>query len=186
MSVSLFSLTGSTIAATFPFPSAPFLQLSAQASTAEEMAIAAQKLLDDLEVRNAAILADPVLGPNYAQKKLTICDASLAGGGDGHTFVLTVSVVPNAGNLLQALLTFLLDGFITDLSPQFWSFQFALAGDGENLPPQLPALAARALAGAAVSPDSFALVPFNMTAGAAKGTRFMYGVGCIGQTPAPG
>jgi len=151
-----------------PSPGATFLEVCVQASTPEEMTLKVQQALDEVIARNVLIVADPGLGAEF---KLTIGDVELAGGGDGHTFVLTITFVPPGLNGVQTAVSTLL-GSSVDLSPESFVFGFGLAGDGENLAPQYEQIVRQ------IIPES-GLGLFNLAAGAAKGTRFMIGIGAL-------
>ena len=158
------------------------LEVTVQATTAEEMTAGVKKALFDVQQQNVAIVANPDLGPDF---KLTLNDVTMSGGGDGHTFVTTLFFVPALLNALQVLLTAVSIG-VTDLSPEFFDFEFALAGTGETLTPLFgPMFQALCDASTAVGGFSEEVITlFNLNAGAAKGTRFMVGMGALIDQPA--
>jgi hypothetical protein len=83
-------------------------------------------------------------------------------------------------NLYGILLATLL-GAEVSLAPENFRFQFALAGDAENLPPLYDPML-QALFDTVTTPpfqQGPAIGVFNLAAGAAKGTRFMMGVGAL-------
>lgn len=153
-----------------------------QGATPEELQRATEVALAEIVAENVAIAANPDLGPDL---EMTIADASLSGGGDGHSFVLTITLVPAQLNLVGLLLNFV-TGLSFDLRPQFFSFRFALAGNGQALEPLFQPLLSELIALAAQADlDNELFAPWNMSAGAAKGTRFMIGVGGITSQPVP-
>ena len=159
------------------------LEVTVQAATATEMTAGVKRALLDVQQQNVGIVANPDLGPEF---KLTLADATLSGGGDGHTFVTTLFFTPGSINALQAVLNELTNGSISDLSPEFFDFEFALAGTGAALPPLfVPIFQALCDASSAAqgSPAEEVLGIFNLNAGAAKGTRFMVGMGAIINQP---
>jgi len=171
----------------FPPPAAAILTVAAQGSTPEDLVTSTRKALADVAAQNQAIWN------KYGDDGLilTINDAELAGGGDGHTFVLTLTFLATAFNEVFGLIQLInsLNSFLGSpvdnnyFRPEALDFEFALASTAEALGPLYPDLIERILASDSLS--GFAGGIFNMSAGAAKGTRFMLGVGAVVRLPAP-
>ena len=168
------SLVGPPPVPTPAFPPSGQLLVTVQSATADGLAASTQRALLDVQERNVEIIAK--LGPSYA---LWISDATLSGGGDGHTFVLEILFVSAQINLLGQLVALL--GLGISLAPENFRFQFALAGDAENLPPLYDPMLQTLFDTVPAPPfqPQAAIGIFNLWAGAAKGTRFMMGVGAL-------
>jgi hypothetical protein len=150
-------------------PAVPQLIRSLQAADAEEMTKLVAQMLAEMVVLNAAIVAANPEYPDPDTLQLGIIDADLAGGGDGHTFVLTVTFLPLVSKSGLPLPEEVVYGFVTG----------STAETIETL------LSEKIQATANQAPDaenSPLIVFWQAVRGAAKGTRFM--AGFAGQ-PAP-
>ena len=163
-------------------PFTTYVQKQAQSADAEDMTLKVQQALDEIEQLNADITAAyaaivPIPSTPLDQLLLSYADSNLAGGGDGHTFVFTLTFTITALNLIAALLA--------PLPPEALNFQFCLAGEEDALAIAFRDMTERfAIAGGdPQSPVGLAL--WQQVAGAAKGTRFMGGVGGVVQNANP-
>jgi len=142
---------------------------------------------------SAAVLA--LNGPLSTNDQWTPADANLAGGGDGHTFVFTVTYVRRSlntavprlaafvGNLLTVnagSLAYPLPPATNVLAtptfvpgPEFFVSKFCLASAEQEIAGAFNDMVARAIADAG---NDQAPSFWQQLAGAAKGTRFMGGV----------
>ena len=151
----------------FAAPSVPILYKSAQAADAEQMDRAVQKLLSDVAALNAAIA---VAIPGDPEVLLTPIDWNLAGAGDGHTFIFTITFIPQAfkgGNEFDGA-TY---GFVTA----------ATAADLDVvLNAKMNATLSTVVPPPPADPTS-ANVFWNQVVGGAKGARMMAGFGLVHQ-----
>ncbi len=152
--------------AAFESPSATFVVKTAEAAEASEMETLVQAALDEIQAQNVLIAA---AFPETPSRLLTLGDFLLAGGGDGHTFVATLVFVAQAFNNVETLL----DLGTGALLPQNLAFKFGLGSEKDAL-----AIAITDALTRASSPEATRAI-FEEFAGAAKGTRFMFGVGGI-------
>ena len=148
----------------FPPPAAAFVVKLIESADPADMEARVQAALDEVEALNALIVA---AFPENPEIQLTLNDADLAGAGDGHTFIVYLSFVADTLNGMNEL-----QGF-SDLTllPQNIGFTFAMAGEVSALQGQIENAMVRATNGEDVQ------AVFQFLRGAAKGTRFMYGVG---------
>ena len=152
-----------------------YIVRSAQAADPEEMERVVAAHLADIVAINAAI-DDP-------QAKFTPVDANLAGAGDGHTFIFTVTFTRVALAAVQATLlgnpvTLPLNPPAVFFDPSLFVTKFAVSGEQDPLDVAINAAIQKILDQAALTPgaDAAVLTNFLMVAGGAKGTRFMAGV----------
>lgn len=145
-------------------PATSFVVKTLEAAEASEMETLVQAALDEVTAVNVLIAAAFPQDPTVL---LTLGDMMLAGGGDGHTFVVTLIFVPDSVNGVQTLLEL----GVGALLPANLSFVFALGSEKEALQAEIT----NALTRAAGNASTRAI--FQGLAGAAKGTRFMFGVG---------
>lgn len=151
-------------AISFPAPAAAYLVRVVEAAEASVMEELVQQVLDEVIAQNVLIAA---AYPDNPELLLTIADMSLAGGGDGHTFVCTLTFVPADSNGVAVIIA------AGPISPTGFVFKFAIAGEQDSFLAAVNDALAR-LIGPADAP-----VIFQDSAGAAKGTRFMFGVGGV-------
>jgi hypothetical protein len=156
-------------------PIRPFLEVCVQAAEADEMALKAQEALDSVVAQNALIAVD-----FPSQLLLGLADAELAGAGDGHTFTLSLTFVPLI--FIQPNINLLAVAFggtptPENFLPEFWGFEFSLAGTAADLADQYSPMAQRLVDKSPGNDFEEALVIYNMSAGAAKGTRLMNAIG---------
>lgn len=154
----------------------------AQAADPEEMARVVALHLAEIVALNDTI-EDP-------QNKFTPVDANLAGAGDGHTFIFTVTFTRVALAGVQNVLlgesaSLPLNPPAVFLDPSLFVAKFALASDQESVEASMNVAITALLDQLAGSPggDATLFTPFLAVAGAAKGTRFMCGV--VGLIPPP-
>jgi hypothetical protein len=152
--------------AAFEPPSATFVVKTAEAAEASEMETLVQAALDEIQAQNVLIAA---AFPETPERQLTLGDFLLAGGGDGHTFVVTLVFVAQGFNGVQTLLQLGTGALL----PENLSFKFGLGSEKDAL-----AIAITDTITRAAAPEATRAI-FQEFAGAAKGTRFMFGVGGI-------
>jgi len=161
----LFYTDPTAFALNFPAPAVPFLVKVIESADAADMEARVQEALDEVTALNVLIAAAFPEGQD--ETVLTLADADLAGGGDGHTFLMTLYFVPGELNAVQTVL-----GLTElDMIPGNLLFKFAIGGSDDELLPVLNDAIVRAANGS----DTRAI--FQFVRGSAKGTRFMYGVG---------
>jgi hypothetical protein len=156
---------------------------SAQAADPEEMERVVAAHLADIVAINS-LIDDP-------QAKFTPVDANLAGAGDGHTFIFTVTLtrVALAGvqNTLlgESSLPVPLDPAGRFIDPADFVTKFAIASEQDAVDVAINEAVRRLLDQAAGTPGGDALVSTNFiaVAGGAKGQVFMAGV--TGVIPPP-
>jgi hypothetical protein len=157
-------------------PFTTYVQKQVQSADADDMAIKVQQALDEIEQLNADIaVAYAALTPTPSQPLndflMSYADANLAGGGDGHTFVFTLTFTASLLNILAALLG-------SPALPELFEFQFCLASEEDALATTFHDMTERfALKSGPGTPIAIAI--WQQVAGAAKGTRFMGGVGGV-------
>lgn len=141
----------------FPAPSVPFLYKSVQAADAEQMERVLATSRAEVDALNAEILA----ATGDTSTILLPIDWCLAGAGDGHTFVFTVTYVPAQFNFING-----------DVK----AYGFVVAGNGEVLNALLSQKLGDTLDKLIDPLNPTTLTAFwNQSAGAAKGTRLMAG-----------
>jgi hypothetical protein len=157
---------------------------SAQAADPEEMERVVALHLADIVAINAAI-DDP-------QAKFTPVDASLAGAGDGATFLFTVvfTRVALAGVqnvLLGESAALPLNPQANFIDPADFITKFAIASEQDAADIAINEAVRKLLDVAAGSPggDATVLTNFNAVSGGAKGTRFMAAVTGLVPPPQP-
>lgn len=155
-------------AISFPAPAAAFVVKLIQSADAADMEARVQAALDEVDLQNVAIAA---AFPQNPEILLTLNDVDVAGAGDGHTFVVLMSFVPDNLNGVNTVLGF----SAGTLAPDNLSFKFALAGDASELQAQIE----NAMVRAANGEDMQAV--FQGLRGASAGTRFMYFVGGLAE-----
>jgi hypothetical protein len=151
-------------ALSFPAPATSLLVKTVEAAEAPVMEALVQEALDEVTAQNVLIAAAI---PDEAGVLLTLADADLAGAGDGHTFVTTLFFVPSDLNGIQEILG------SGALLPNLFRFKFGLASEDESFATEINSAITRNIG----EFDMPAI--FQFTRGAAKGTRFMFGVGGI-------
>jgi hypothetical protein len=171
MALSIFDYQSKASWAALPAnpPSVPYLIRSVQAADAEEMTRRVQQMLAEVTALNAAIVDANIEHPDPGTLQLAVADIDLAGGGDGHTFVLTVTFLPLLRKSDAPLPESLLYGFVT-------------GSTAEIIEPLLSEKADSVLAEADL--DEIGVI-WQAVRGAAKGTRFMAGF-AAGQAGAQG
>jgi hypothetical protein len=149
-------------AESFPAPATSLVVKTVEAAEAPVMEALVQEALNEVTALNALIAA---AFPDEPGVLLTLADADLAGAGDGHTFVTTLIFVPSDLNGIQEILD------TGALTPDLFQFKFGLASEDESFATEINAAITRGIG----EFDMPAI--FQFTRGAAKGTRFMFGVG---------
>jgi hypothetical protein len=152
----------------FPPPAAARVIKVIESADPADMEKRVQAALDEVVAQNVLIAA---AYPGVADVLLSLADCDLAGAGDGHTFVFTMFFVPQVLNNLAGLLS---DSPPGTLLPELFRFNFAVAGERDALESQIQDAIAR---GIGVNENMITI--FQFLRGAAKGTRFMFGVGGI-------
>jgi hypothetical protein len=148
-----------TFAVGTPAPATSFLQQVLQSADPADLQAKVTAALAEVSAQNVLIAAAYPLAPELL---LTFQDASLAGGGDGHTFTLVLTWVPGLLNQLQILYG------NDDLFPENLLHDFCIAGDADNLQPRFTNLVD------GLGSQEFAL--WQAHVGSSQGTRFMAGV----------
>lgn len=164
------SLIGYVNQAEFVAPSMSFLQQTLQSADPDDM-----KAKFDAAVAEVAALNVLILDafPEDPELQLSFADASLAGGGDGHTFTLILTWVPVVSNQL-AILT----GVDEDLlvPGEGVNGHFCLASTAQALNPAFTDLVNAAALEDAQSELLGITTVWQAHAGASQGTRFMAGI----------
>lgn len=148
-------------------PGANYVHKLCESASAEGMAVLVQQALDEVEALNVLIAAAVPGDPNVL---LSISDADLGGGGDGHTFICMLTFVPVGVNLLASLIH-------QSPLPENVRMGFRLASEAEALQPLIGELVQELTA------QSDLLSFFQGVRGASKGTRFMVGIGGLVSAP---
>jgi hypothetical protein len=165
----VFYESPSLYAIAFPPPAEAFIVRTVESADPADMEARVAAVLAEMTTLNVAIAA---AYPNDLPDVLmTLADADLAGGGDGHEFVTTLFFSASSLNGVQEII-----GSPGAFVPENFSFKFALAGEGEALQSEVNDAILRAI-GAGADFDAI----FQAVRGASKGTRFMYMLGGLGE-----
>jgi hypothetical protein len=162
----LFYENPENFAEALPPPAAAFVIKVIESADPGDMATRVAAALADVVTQNVLIAA---AFPDEPDLVLTLADVEFAGGGDGHAFVTTLVFVPASLNSVGEIIGF----EALDLVPENFQFFFGLASEQDALGTAITDTITRAagpLAGEML---------FQFFAGAAKGTRFMFGCGGI-------
>jgi hypothetical protein len=137
----------------------------------------------DMEARVKAALAE-IAAYNATQPfgpigELLLSDADLAGAGDGHTFVCTLTFTFVSFNIVSLLLM-ALTGATAPPQPDEFRFAFSLAGESEPSEVLFEQMINRVCSEFTVgTAPGVVLALWQATRGASKGTRLMNMMGCF-------
>jgi hypothetical protein len=160
-----------------PPPAAAFVHKIIESADPVDMQVRATRAVAEVVAQNAAIVA---AFPNDSDLLLSIADADLAGGGDGHTFILEMTWVPIAANTLIVLLP---DLDPSTLFPENVGFQCCLASENEALANVFGPMVDRATLDVPFGVFPEVLTFMQAVRGSSKGTRFMACLGYLRPIP---